>query len=162
MSEQASAVDGRRYLVSQLPNLGLWPEDVGVPGEPFCLLLLCDNETLEDQHVESFASRALRQGMVYLSVWGTDSQSVHDLVDQVYEHAIIAGELNSRLLITTSHSDLDEALHFFEHDVRPAEDAKGNLWWVVSVTKDAALELVTRRLEARHRVERLSLAWTVR
>lgn len=157
MSERSSAVDGRRYVVSQIPDLGLWPEDPGIPGEPFCLLLLCGDEIPETQHVESFASRALRQGMLYLSVWGSYSEWVEDLVDQVYEVAIIAGELDSRLLVTTAHSDLDEALTFFEHDVRPAEDAKANLWWVVSVDDDAATELVTRRLEARHRVERLSL-----
>jgi hypothetical protein len=158
MSERSSAADGRRYSVSQIPDLGFWPDDIGVPGEPFCLLLLCGDEVLEDELVESFASHALRQGMLYLSVWGTASEWVEDLVDQVYEDASIAGELNSRLLVTTAHSDLDEAINFFEHDVRPAEDAKGNLWWVVSVGNNPALELATRRLEAGHRVERLSLA----
>jgi len=157
MSERSSAADGRRYLVSQIPVFGSWPEDIGIPGEPFCLLLLCDDEVPEAQQVETFASRALRQGMLYLSVWGSYSEWVEDLVDQVYEEAIIAGELNSRLLVTTAHSDLDEAVTFFEHDVRPAEDAKGNLWWVVSVGDDAAIEIATRRLEARHRVGRLSL-----
>jgi hypothetical protein len=34
MSEQSSAVDGRRYLVSQIPDLGFWPDDIGVPGDP--------------------------------------------------------------------------------------------------------------------------------
>jgi len=119
--------------------------------------LLCDDEVPEAQQVETFASRALRQGMLYLSVWGSYPEWVEDLVDQVYEEAIIAGELNSRLLVTTAHSDLDEAVTFFEHDVRPAEDAKGNLWWVVSIGDDAAIEIATRRLEARHRVGRLSL-----
>jgi hypothetical protein len=158
MSEQPSAVDGRRFVVSQIPDLGLWPEDLGIPGEPFCLLLLCGEEAPEAQHVESFASSALRQGMLYVSVWGSYSEWVEDLVDSVYEEASIAGELNSRLLVTTAHSDLDEALTFFEHAVRPAEDAKANLWWVVSVADNAAIEVVTRQLEARHRVERLSLA----
>jgi hypothetical protein len=59
--------------------------------------------------------------------------------------------------VTTAHSDLDEALDFFEHAVRPAEGAKGNLWWVVSVGNDPALDVTTRRLETRHRVERMSL-----
>src|SRR5438445_11983415 len=86
--------DRRRYVVSQIPDLGFWRDDIGVPGEPFCLLLLCGDEVLEAQHVESFASRALRQGMLYLSVWGTAAEWVEDLVDQVYEDTIIAGELN--------------------------------------------------------------------
>ena len=144
-------------MVSEVADLASWPKDDGVPGEPFCLLLLTGEGVLEDREAESFASRALRQGMVYLSVWCTESEWIEDVVDQIDVGLTISGEIGAGQLVTTSHSDLDEALDFFEHDVRPSGEPHARLWWVVSVGNRAALAVAIRRLRADHRVERLRL-----
>lgn len=158
LASRPAAATGRRFAVSHISNLDAWPRDLGVPGEPFCLLLLCSDPEPEVGHVQSFADRALRQGMLYLSVWGPASDEIERTVDDVYVDSL-ALQHNPHTLVTTAHADLNEALAFFENDARPAAEVHTCvLWWVVSVGDKVAGDMATRKLAVRHVVEDLSLS----
>jgi hypothetical protein len=152
MDGLSQPADGRRFVFSRIHSLSSWPTDANIPGEQFCLLLLCGDALPDAAAIEAFASRALTQGMVYLSVWGRAPHRIEEVVDEVYVDT--AAEERSTL-VTTAHTNLDEAIAFFENDVRPPK-AQCHLWWVVAVGDDDAAERTLSALESRRTVGRLA------
>ncbi|HYA44311.1 MAG TPA: hypothetical protein VED59_01795 [Acidimicrobiales bacterium] len=110
------------------------------------------------EEIKSFTLRALRQGMVYLSVWGSSADWITDNVDQLYVLSVTQKEAMPASLITTSHSELQEAVNFFEEDVRPPVAAgKTTLWWVVSLDAGAMADPAVAAFQSRYGVEVLEL-----
>jgi len=74
---------GRTMHFLELDSVEDWPERVALPKSPhFVLFLALGGEELADDDVTALAERCLEQGMVYLSVWGPESERVHDLFEE--------------------------------------------------------------------------------
>jgi len=152
----AGGLADRRFAFSRLHSLGRWPAEESIPGEPFCLLLLMSNNVEEQSVVETFAERSIRQGMRYFSVWGLEATWVEDIVDGVFERVRTIRDMAS--LVTTAHSDLDEAISFFKQDaIPPAESRPCHLWWVAAVGSDIDASLVRNLLGMKDEIERIDL-----
>lgn len=148
-------VEGRRFLFSRIAHLNSWPQASNVPGAPFCLLLLVGDVAPDLADLESFTARAVSQGMVYLCVWGSASEWIEEVVDEIYVDTTRAQ--SSRLpLITTAHAELQEAVMYFEEDTRAPEGLERcGLWWVVAIGDSDPSDVVLHELEDRHPVGRL-------
>ena len=74
---------GRTMHFLELDSLEDWPERLAVgKSKHFVLFLALSAEELDDDEVAALAARCLEQGMVYLSVWGDQSERIHDLFEE--------------------------------------------------------------------------------
>jgi hypothetical protein len=74
---------GRTMHFLELDSVEDWPEKLALgKSKHFVLFLALSAEELDDDDVEALAKRCFEQGMVYLSVWGNDSERVHDLFEE--------------------------------------------------------------------------------
>lgn len=100
-------VNERALYVTEIPELGEWPEAIDEPKPHFAAFVAADATGLSDEELREFAHRLLGQGAVYVSAWGPGCERVHDAVD---------GERDDSkpVVMTTWHADdtLDEALWF--------------------------------------------------
>lgn len=154
MDEVHPPAERRRFCFSRIPSLASWPQESNVPGEPFCVLLLCGDASRDSADLEAFTARAIGQGMVYLSVWGSASAWVEEVVDEIYVDTIHT-QSSRPPLITTAHAGLRDAVTHFEEDVRPPQGVERcNLWWLVALGDSDAADAALHHLELRHPVER--------
>ena len=74
---------GRTMHFLELDSVEDWPEKLALgKSKHFVLFLALGGEELDDDDVEALAKRCFDQGAVYLSVWGDDSERVHDLFEE--------------------------------------------------------------------------------
>lgn len=124
-----------RYWVLYLEDLDEWPDDLAAIGGRFRLFLAIDASGISDQAIEAAAREALKQGAVYVCVWGPDCELTHDTFDHVANEAGLSSE--KAVIMTTWHADesLADAVEFFLRSTIPDESyADGcNDWLVVAV-----------------------------
>jgi hypothetical protein len=114
--------DREIYLLS-LPTLQDYPPNLELPSQYFGAFLVCDADQIADAVIVELAHSLLRQGMVYLCVWGKDCERVHDLFDDVIVE-LDPCETDKSVKITTwlDNKSLDEALWHFLYVAFPADN----------------------------------------
>jgi hypothetical protein len=109
------------YLLS-LPTLQDYPPNLELPSPYFGAFLVCNADLTADTVIVEIAHSLLRQGLVYLCVWGKDCERVHDLFD-----GVIVGldpcKTDESVKMTTwlGREGLDEALWHFLYVAFPAD-----------------------------------------
>ncbi len=115
---------GRTMFLLEIDSLDDWPEDLALPkSKYFVLFLAADASDLSVEDLAAFSTRALDQGMVYLSTWGKDSERVHDTFEEACAEWDPDSDANSAIL-SEWHEDepLSEALRFSAAHALPASD----------------------------------------
>lgn len=125
----------RPYLLMLLDDLHAWPIDLPLGNQRFSLLLVLDGrDVAEDGFAtwNSFAERAINQGLAYFSTWGPDCERLHDLMDETLVEREVQGEAERDFLMTTWHAEesLEDALEFLkncavDHDLQDWRTAPG-------------------------------------
>lgn len=122
-------------------------EQVSLPSVHTVMLIVADARNVPDATITKVAEHLLKNGLVYVCVWGPDCERVHDLFD--WAHIGDGTEEPHFTLMSTWHSDepLDEAIWFFMTCAVPLDDEWkttsylaviiGNAEWAVTV--EAAL-----------------------
>jgi hypothetical protein len=109
------------YLLS-LPTLQDCPPNLELPSPYFGAFLVCNADLTADTVIVELAHSLLRQGLVYLCVWGKDCERVHDLFDGVIvELDPCETDESVRLTFCWDHESLDEALWHFLYGAFPAD-----------------------------------------
>jgi hypothetical protein len=109
------------YLLG-LPTLQDHLPDLELPSPYFGAFLVCNADLTADAVIVELAHSLLRQGLVYLCVWGMDCERVHDLFDGVIVE-LDPCETDESVRMTTWLDDesLDEALWHFLYVAFPAD-----------------------------------------
>jgi hypothetical protein len=109
------------YLLS-LPALQDHPTKLELPSQYFGAFLVCNADLIPDAVIVELAHSLLRQGMVYLCVWGKDCERVQDLFDDVIvELDPCETDKSVRMTIWLDDKSLDEALWDFLYVAFPAD-----------------------------------------
>lgn len=104
----------RRLYFLELDRVDEWPETIDLGSPRFGLFLALDSTGVADEDIERLASRALKQGVVFVCTWGR-----YSLDDKVlFDHVIVRQfpeEDEKTVIMTTSHlfDPLDDALGYF-------------------------------------------------
>ena len=107
---------GRTPCLLELDTLEDWPEVLKLPkSKHFVMFLALDAKGIPDEDITAFATKALEQGMVYLSAWGRDAERVHDVCEEA------SAEWDP-------DSDADDAILSEWHEGEPLSQA---LWFSV-------------------------------
>jgi hypothetical protein len=135
------------YLLS-LPTLQDHPRNLELPSPYFGAFLVCDADVIADTVIFELAHSLLRQGLVYLIVWGKDCERVHDLFDgAIVELDPCETEKSVRMTFWLDRESLDEALWHFLYVAFPAdnywENCKAELI-VVAGDEQAAAQIRAR------------------
>jgi hypothetical protein len=110
------------YLLS-LPTLQDYPPNLELPTQYFGAFLICNADLIPDTVIIEMAHSLLRQGMVYLCVWGKDCERVHDLFDGVIiELDPCETDKTVRMTFWSDKESLDEALWHFLYVAFPADN----------------------------------------
>jgi hypothetical protein len=114
------------YLLS-LPTLQDPLPNLELPAPYFGAFLVCDADQIADTVIVELAHSLLRQGLVYLCVWGKDCERVHDLFDDVIVE-LDPCETDESVRMTTwlDRVSLDEALWHFLCVAFPADHYREN------------------------------------
>jgi len=109
------------YLLS-LPTLQDYPPNLKLPSPYFGAFLVCNADLIADTVIVELAHSLLRQGLVYLCVWGKDCERVHDLFDGVIVE-LDPCETDESVRMTTWLDDksFGEALWHFLNVAFPAD-----------------------------------------
>ena len=109
------------YLLS-LPALQDHPPNLELPSPYFGAFLVCNSDPITDTVIVELAHSLLRQGLVYLCVWGKDCERVHDLFDDVIiEHDPCETDKSVKITTWLDRVSLDEALWHFLFVAFPAD-----------------------------------------
>ena len=120
---------GRQVVLIDLDNDWQWPVDADL--DWFIAFLAVDAVGVPSDRIASLAKAMLGRRCAYVSVWGPESQRVHDTFDRVYETEWShprpeAGEWSQDVpfLMSTWHDDesLASGLWFSLMDANPSAD----------------------------------------
>jgi hypothetical protein len=103
------------------------------------LFLAVDATSLADDKLFSLVDWVMDQGAVYVCVWGTGCEHVHDVIDETIVEAIVKlGQMESddTIIMTTWHDDesLEEALWFALNNAIPASAYSESCSVVIAVS----------------------------
>jgi hypothetical protein len=89
----------------------------------FACLCALNAKSLPPDEIGRFCSRLLDLGCAYFCAWGTESERVHDIMDEM----VVGGNppaSNAGCLMTTWHAreSLEDALDFFLNCTQPDEE----------------------------------------
>ena len=127
----------RRYRMVEADSMEEIAERLVDVSLRFCLFLAVDASGLTSESILAAATKLLARGAVYICVWGTDCERVHDCFDE--ECLQIESKLESEtdVIMTTWHTkdSLAEALWFFTTCVEPTYGFRDGCidWVAVSV-----------------------------
>src|SRR5262245_13286250 len=116
-------VTEREIYLLILPTLQDYPPNLELPSPYFGAFLVCNADLIADTVIVELAHSLLRQGMVYLCVWGKDCERVHDLFDDVIvELDPYENDKSVKMTIWLDNKSLDEALWDFLYVAFPADN----------------------------------------
>jgi hypothetical protein len=120
-------VTGREVYLLSLPTLQDYPPNLELPSPYFGAFLVCNADLIADTVIVELAHSLLRQGLVYLCVWGKDCERVNDLFDNVIVE-LDPCETDESVKMTTwfDRVSLDEALWHFLYVAFPADHYREN------------------------------------
>jgi len=112
----------RELHLLELASLDQLPRLVALPSEHFVCLLVLDGRPAPDAEIHRAAARLLQAGAVSLSVWGPDSERIHDRVeDAILSFEETRSEDEAILAAWHPHAGLEEALLHLIRMSWPAE-----------------------------------------
>jgi len=148
-------VNASKVCVVESSSLS-WPTNLTLPSRRFRLFVAADTTENSVDALSSFASSALKNGMVYFASWGPGCERFHDVVDEV----IVEDDLGEQLfvgpraddcILTTLHAKdtLDDAVNFFLTLAVPNEGfvADSESWVMLCVNNSAWAAIVRGRLQ---------------
>jgi hypothetical protein len=128
----------KRFHTIASPALEKIPEALPDVSRYFCLFLAIDAVDLSNASILSTARKLVERGAVYVCVWGSDCERVHDCFDE--QSPIEESPGQNDVVMTTWHGDesLEEALWFFMNCTIPTESfvAQCKDWVAVSISNE--------------------------
>jgi hypothetical protein len=151
---------GRTMCLLEIDSLEDWPENLRLPkSRHFVLFLALDAKGIPDEDVAAFATKALDQGMVYLSAWGRDAERVHDVCEEASAEWNPDSDVDDAILSEWHEGEpLSQALLYSVSSAAPANDYEGTcaVTLAVSVGNPDWAEQVREWLEDPKSLEKAS------
>jgi hypothetical protein len=115
-------VSERNLFALYLETPESFPDAFTLCSPRFVCLLAWDSWDIDVQRIADFAAKLFDAGAVYVCVWGSDCEGVHDVIDRV-DVGPNPPQIVDRVIMTTWHSGepLTEAIWFALRSTNPDE-----------------------------------------
>jgi len=95
----------RDLFLFELERVGEFPDDLKLPSRFFVCLLAWDAKGVSAEEIRLLSKKLIVQGAAYFSIWGSDCERVHDLIDELEAMREESNPEDESVIMTTWHED---------------------------------------------------------